>query len=157
MAASDAAAPAIELVGIDKRFGAVHANRAVDLVVRRGHIHGIIGENGAGKSTLMAILHGFYQADAGTIRVNGHEATIRDSRDAIRLGIEMVHQHFMLVERFTVLENVMLGAEGGARLAPGAARARAELNRLGEAYGLTVDPDARIEDLPSARSSAWRS
>jgi simple sugar transport system ATP-binding protein len=148
MTAPDAAAPAIELAGIDKRFGAVHANRAVDLVVRRGHIHGIIGENGAGKSTLMAILHGFYQADAGTIRVNGHDATIRDSRDAIRLGIEMVHQHFMLVERFTVLENVMLGAEGGARLAPGAAKARAELKRLGETYGLTVDPDARIEDLP---------
>lgn len=145
---SDPAPPAIELVGIDKRFGAVHANRAVDLTVRRGHIHGIIGENGAGKSTLMAILHGFYTADAGTIRVNGREASIRDSRDAIRFGIEMVHQHFMLVERFTVLENVMLGAEGGARLAPGAAKARAELKRLGETYGLSVDPDARIEDLP---------
>ena len=145
---SDPAPPAIELEGIDKRFGAVHANRAVDLVVRRGHIHGIIGENGAGKSTLMAILHGFYTADAGTIRVNGQVASIRDSRDAIRHGIEMVHQHFMLVERFSVLENVMLGAEGGARLAPGAARARAELKRLGETYGLSVDPDARIEDLP---------
>jgi simple sugar transport system ATP-binding protein len=148
MPALDAAAPAIELVGIDKRFGAVHANRAVDLVVRRGHIHGIIGENGAGKSTLMAILHGFYQADAGTILVNGQEVRIRDSRDAIRYGIEMVHQHFMLVERFTVLENVMLGAEGGARLAPGAAKARAELRRLGETYGLSVDPDARIGELP---------
>jgi simple sugar transport system ATP-binding protein len=140
--------PAIELRGIDKRFGAVHANRAIDLVVRRGHIHGIVGENGAGKSTLMAILHGFYQADAGTILVNGDEARIRDSRDAIRLGIEMVHQHFMLVERFTVLENVMLGAEGGALLARGAARARAELRRLGGQYGLGVDPDALVEDLP---------
>ncbi|MCQ4162452.1 ABC transporter ATP-binding protein [Roseomonas sp. GC11] len=167
-----AAPPAIELRGIDKRFGAVHANRAVDLTVHRGTIHGIIGENGAGKSTLMAILHGFYQADAGTILVNGRAATIRDSRDAIRLGIEMVHQHFMLVERFTVLENVMLGAEGGPLLARGAARARAaqkrpgaahggtgapppppararaELKRLGEAYGLSVDPDARIDELP---------
>ena len=96
----------------------------------------------------MAILHGFYQADAGTILVGGRPVTIRDSRDAIRLGIDMVHQHFMLVPRFTVLENVMLGAEGGARLAAGAARARAELARLGDAYGLRVDPDACIEDLP---------
>jgi len=140
--------PAIELRGIEKRFGAVHANRAVDLVVAAGEIHGIIGENGAGKSTLMAILHGFYQADAGIILVDGREATIRDSRDAIRLGIEMMHQHFMLVERFTVLENVMLGAEGGARLAAGAVRTRTELARLGDAYGLFVDPDARIADLP---------
>jgi ABC-type uncharacterized transport system ATPase subunit len=148
MALPDRAPAAIELRGIDKRFGAVRANRAIDLVVRRGHIHGIVGENGAGKSTLMAILHGFYQADAGTILVNGQEATIRDSRDAIRLGIEMVHQHFMLVERFTVLENVMLGAEGGPLLARGAARARAELRRLGAEYGLGVDPDARVADLP---------
>ncbi len=140
--------PAIELRGIEKRFGAVHACREVDLTVRRGTIHGIIGENGAGKSTLMAILHGFHQADAGDILVHGQAAVIRDSRDAIRLGIDMVHQHFMLVERFTVLENVLLGAEGGARLAPGAARARAELARLGDAYGLRVDPDARVEDLP---------
>ena len=142
------APPAIELRGIDKRFGAVHANRRVDLIVRRGTIHGIIGENGAGKSTLMAILHGFHQADAGVILVNGREAAIRDSRDALRLGIDMVHQHFMLVERFTVLENVLLGAEGGALLSAGAARARAELARLGEAYGLGVDPDARTGDLP---------
>ena len=140
--------PAIELRGIEKRFGAVHACRGVDLTVRRGTIHGIIGENGAGKSTLMAILHGFHQADAGDILVHGQAAVIGDSRDAIRLGIDMVHQHFMLVERFTVLENVLLGAEGGARLAPGAARARAELARLGDAYGLRVDPDVRVEDLP---------
>ncbi len=144
----EAAPPAIELRGIGKRFGTVHACRGVDLVVRRGTIHGIVGENGAGKSTLMAILHGFYQADAGEILVHGRPAAIRDSRDAIRLGIDMVHQHFMLVERFTVLENVLLGAEGGARLAAGAARARAELARLGDAYGLRADPDARVEDLP---------
>jgi len=143
-----AAPPAIELRGIEKRFGAVHACRGVDLVVGRGTIHGIVGENGAGKSTLMAILHGFYQADAGEILVNGRLAAIRDSRDAIRLGIEMVHQHFMLVERFTVLENILLGAEGGARLEPGAARARVELARLGDAYRLKVDPDAHVEDLP---------
>ena len=140
--------PAVELRGIDKRFGAVHAVHGVDLTVPAGTVHGIIGENGAGKSTLMAILHGFHQADAGTILVNGQPATIRDSRDAMGLGIDMVHQHFMLVDRFTVLENVMLGAEGGLRLAAGAGRARAELARLGDAYGLRVDPDARVRDLP---------
>jgi len=144
----EAAPFAIELRGIEKRFGTVRACRGVDLAVRRGTVHGIIGENGAGKSTLMAILHGFYQADAGEILVHGRSAAIRDSRDAMRLGIDMVHQHFMLVERFTVLENVLLGAEGGALLAGGATRARKELARLGDAYGLRVDPDARIEDLP---------
>ena len=142
-----AALPAIELRGISKRFGTVHANRDVDLVVQAGSIHGIIGENGAGKSTLMAVLHGYHQADAGTVLVGGQPAAIRSSQDAIRLGIGMVYQHFMLVERFTVLENVVLGAEGGALLAGGAARARAELQRLGDAYGLRVDPDARVEDL----------
>ena len=113
-----------------------------------GSIHGIIGENGAGKSTLMAILHGFHQADAGTILVGGRPTAIRDSRDAIRLGIGMVYQHFMLVDGFTVLENVMLGAEGGRRLAAGAALARAGLARLGEEYGLRVDPDAPVGGLP---------
>ncbi len=148
-AASPAAPPAaIELRGVGKRFGAVHANRDVDLVVQPGSIHGIIGENGAGKSTLMAILHGYHQADAGTILVDGQPVTIRDSRDAIRLGVGMVYQHFMLVDRFTVLENVMLGAEGGRRLAAGAAQARAGLARLGDEYGLRVDPDARVGDLP---------
>ncbi|UFN47523.1 ABC transporter ATP-binding protein [Roseomonas sp. OT10] len=141
-------APAIELRGIDKRFGAVHANRDIHLTVRRGSIHGIIGENGAGKSTLMAILNGFYQADAGEILLDGRPARIADSRDAIRLGIGMVHQHFMLVEPFTVLENVMLGAEGGPLLARGAARMRAALAGLARDYGLAVDPDAVVGELP---------
>ena len=117
--------PAIELIGIDKSFGAVHANRDIDLSVAKGTIHGIVGENGAGKSTLMSILYGFYQPDAGTIRVNGVAMTIRSSDDAIAAGIGMVHQHFMLVEPFTVLENVMLGVEGGARLAARHRAARA--------------------------------
>ncbi len=141
-------APAIELRGIDKRFGAVHANRAVDLTVEAATIHGIVGENGAGKSTLMNVLYGFYRADAGTIAVDGKELAVSGPDDAIRAGIGMVHQHFMLVEPFTVLENLLLGAEGGWRLAPGRARARAELERLERAYRLEVDLDAKVEDLP---------
>ncbi|MGO4565808.1 ABC transporter ATP-binding protein [Rhizobium sp. 2YAF20] len=141
-------APAIELVGIDKKFGTVHANKDINLTVAKGTIHGIIGENGAGKSTLMSIIYGFYHADSGEIRVNGTPVTIRDSQAAIATGIGMVHQHFMLVENFTVLENVMLGVEGGALLARGVASARTELKRLETDYGLEVDPDAIIEELP---------
>jgi ABC-type uncharacterized transport system ATPase subunit len=144
----DAAAPAVEMRGIDKRFGAVHANRSVDFAVARGHIHGLIGENGAGKSTLMSILYGFYTADAGEIRVGGRPVAINESRDAIRHGIEMVHQHFMLVEPMTVLENVILGAEGGRLLRRRLLAARAMLKRLSAEYGLDVDPDARVGDLP---------
>ena len=140
--------PAIALAGIDKRFGEVHANKAVDLVVAAGSIHGIVGENGAGKSTLMSILYGFYEADAGEIRVAGRPVRIRAPREAIAAGIGMVHQHFMLVEPLTVLDNVMLGAEGGALLAGGARRLRAELDRLGRDYGLVIDPDAIVGDLP---------
>ena len=140
--------PAIELIGIDKRFGLVHANKAINLKVGKGSIHGIIGENGAGKSTLMSILYGFYQADSGEIRVDGQPIHIRDSQAAIAAGIGMVHQHFMLVENFTVLENIMLGAEGGALLRGGVSRVRSELKRLEEAYGLEVEPDAVIEELP---------
>jgi simple sugar transport system ATP-binding protein len=139
---------AIELRGIDKSFGAVRANKNVNLTVAKGSIHGIIGENGAGKSTLMSILYGFYTADAGEILIGGRPAEIRGSHDAIAAGIGMVHQHFMLVEPFTVLENVMLGAEAGLLLRGGAAKARAELQRLARDYGLNVDPDAHIADLP---------
>ncbi|MEM9010484.1 MAG: ABC transporter ATP-binding protein [Pseudomonadota bacterium] len=141
-------APAIELSGVNKSFGPVHANRNIELTVGKGTIHGIIGENGAGKSTLMSILYGFYQADSGEIRVDGRPVTIRDSQAAIALGIGMVHQHFMLVENFSVLENVMLGAEGGALLAEGRAQAREELVRLEREYDLRVDPDAVVGDLP---------
>ncbi|MEL6680399.1 MAG: ABC transporter ATP-binding protein [Pseudomonadota bacterium] len=141
-------APAIELTGISKSFGPVHANRDIDLRVDKGTIHGIIGENGAGKSTLMSILYGFYEADSGTIAVDGTQVKIRNSDQAIALGIGMVHQHFMLVEPFTVLENVMLGAEGGAFLTRGIAEARKELQRLEKEYELQVDPDAVVGDLP---------
>jgi len=138
---------AIELRGISKSFGPVQANRGIDLAVRRGTIHGIVGENGAGKSTLMSILYGFYQADSGEIRVNGRATPIPDSLAAIRAGIGMVHQHFMLVEPFTVLENVVLGAEDGALLKPSLAKARAALKRLEDEYELEVDPDAVVEEL----------
>ncbi|MEM7463192.1 MAG: ATP-binding cassette domain-containing protein, partial [Pseudomonadota bacterium] len=139
---------AIELVGINKHFGAVHANKNISLAVRRGSIHGIIGENGAGKSTLMSILYGFYQAETGDILINGKKTHIGDSLAAIKSGIGMVHQHFMLVHNFSVLENIMLGAEDGPILNRGVARARAELERLETEYSLEVDPDAIIEELP---------
>ncbi len=146
--AADSQTAAIKLVGIEKRFGAVYANRNIDMTVKKGSIHGIIGENGAGKSTLMSILYGFYQADAGEIYVNGKKELISDSQKAISIGIGMVHQHFMLVDNFTVLENVVLGVEGGATLAGGMARARKELQRLADEYALDIDPDALIEELP---------
>ena len=142
------AEPAIELIGIDKRFGAVRANRDISLTVEKGTIHGIIGENGAGKSTLMSIIYGFYQADSGEIRVSGKRVEITDPNAAIAAGIGMVHQHFMLVDNFTVVENVMLGAEQSGLLNAGIARVRAELKRLEREHALDVDPDALIEDLP---------
>jgi ABC-type uncharacterized transport system ATPase subunit len=139
---------AIELIGINKSFGAVRANRDINLEIARGTIHGVVGENGAGKSTLMSILYGFYQADSGEIRVGGQPASIKTPNDAIALGIGMVHQHFMLVDNFTVLENVILGAESDALLKKSIAKARSELERLEREYGLEVDPDAIIEELP---------
>ena len=144
---SAGAAPAVELVAVNKRFGSVQANRDITLSVPAATVHGIVGENGAGKSTLMSILYGFYPADSGEIRVAGKRVNLRGSEDAIAVGIGMVHQHFMLVENLTVLENVMLGAEGGALLARGSRRARTELERLERDYGLQVPPDAVIEDL----------
>jgi simple sugar transport system ATP-binding protein len=144
-------APAVELVGIDKHFGPVHANRAVSFAVPAATIHGVIGENGAGKSTAMNILYGYYQADRGKILIDGEAVTIRSPQDAIRAGIGMVHQHFMLVEPFTVLENVLLGAEGGFTLAAGQARAREVVEELERDYGLEVDLDAKVADLPVGR------
>ncbi|HZA67457.1 MAG TPA: ABC transporter ATP-binding protein [Geminicoccaceae bacterium] len=141
-------APAVELIGIDKRFGPVLANQSVDLQILAGTIHGIVGENGAGKSTLMNILYGYYQADRGTIRIDGKERQIDSPEAAIAAGIGMVHQNFMLVEPFTVLENLLLGAEGGMTLAEGANRARREIAELEREYGLDVDLDARVSDLP---------
>ncbi|MBY0322967.1 MAG: ABC transporter ATP-binding protein [Reyranella sp.] len=142
-----AAVNAIELSGIQKSFGSVHAVRGVSLAIAKGAITGIVGENGAGKSTLMSILYGLYRADAGEIRIDGKPVRMESPHDAIAHGIGMVHQHFMLVDTFTVLENLVLGAEGGPLLAGGVAAARAELARLAREYGLVVDPDAKIADL----------
>ncbi|SEN71959.1 nucleoside ABC transporter ATP-binding protein [Paracoccus alcaliphilus] len=144
----DEAAPAaIELRGISKAFGPVQANKDISLRVPKGTIHGIIGENGAGKSTLMSILYGFYKPDAGEILVNGTSLTVTDSQTAIRAGIGMVFQHFKLVQNFTVLENVILGAEDGPLLRPSLARARGVLKQLAAEYELNVDPDEVIEEL----------
>src|SRR5471030_3389411 len=135
-AETPATPPALELRGIDKRFGAVHANRAISFAVARGSIHGLIGENGAGKSTLMNIVYGFHRADSGELLVNGARVDIHSPQDAIAAGIGMVHQHFMLVENFTVLENVVLGVERGALLDDSLAHARSELEKLARDYGL---------------------
>src|SRR4029079_16739578 len=143
-----AAPPAIALAHIDKRFGLVHANKDISLVIEKGTIHGIVGENGAGKSTLMSILFGFYQADSGEIAVNGKTTKITSPQDAIEAGIGMVHQHFMLVGNFSVLENIVLGAEGAFILNRGLAAARKELERLARDCGLDVDPGAIIDELP---------
>ncbi len=134
--------------GIHKRFGAVQANRDVNLTVNAGTVHGIVGENGAGKSTLMAVLYGFYRADSGSIRIDGQAARIDNSKDAIALGIGMVHQHFMLVETFSALDNILLGAEGHWRLHDARQQLRARLDALMHDTGLHVRLDAAVEDLP---------
>jgi simple sugar transport system ATP-binding protein len=141
------APPALDVRGVNKHFGPVHANRNIDLTVAAGSIHGIVGENGAGKSTLMNILYGMYAADSGEIWVDGEKAAIGSSADAIAHGIGMVHQHFMLVRPFTVLENVMLGAEKDFTLTESVSATRALIQRMETDYGLTVDPDAKVEDL----------
>ena len=147
-AGGESAPPAVELRGINKRFGAVQANRDIDLAVDRGSITGIIGENGAGKSTLVSILYGFYTADSGEILIDGEPIRMHGSADAIEHGIGMVHQHFMLVPTMTVLENVMLGREGGALLAEGSQATRERMGELSGAYGLDVDPDTLVGELP---------
>ena len=139
--------PAIELKGISKAFGPVQANKDISIRVMPGTIHGIIGENGAGKSTLMSILYGFYKADSGEIFINGRKTVIPDSQAAIAAGIGMVFQHFKLVQNFTVLENVILGAEDGGLLKPSLAKARGALQELAREYGLDVDPDEIIEEI----------
>ncbi len=138
-------APLVSLEGITKRFPGVVENDSVDLTLRVGEIHALIGENGAGKSTLMRVLYGMYPQDEGRIVVRGDEAHIHSPRDAIALGIGMVHQHFVLVDRFTVSENIILGAEDGVLVDYQGARRRIE--QLAKSYGFAVDPDALVEEL----------
>ncbi|GAA3718882.1 ABC transporter ATP-binding protein [Nonomuraea antimicrobica] len=139
--------PAVELEGITKRFPGVVANHDIRITVQPGTVHAIVGENGAGKSTLMKILYGMQKPDEGTIKVNGVEVSFRTPSDAIGVGIGMVHQHFMLADNFTVLENIVLGAEPkkGGRLDTVGARRR--ITELAGTHGLRVDPDKLVEDL----------
>jgi simple sugar transport system ATP-binding protein len=139
--------PAVELRGITKRFPGVVANRDIDITVARGTVHAIVGENGAGKSTLMKTLYGMHRPDEGTITIDGEPVVMHSPSDAIARGIGMVHQHFMLADNFTVMENVVLGAEPRKGLRLDAATARAKIVEIGERYGLEVDPDALVEDL----------
>ncbi|WP_368068006.1 ABC transporter ATP-binding protein [Streptomyces sp. VNUA116] len=137
-------APAVELEGITKRFPGVVANHDIRLTVRRGTVHALCGENGAGKSTLMKILYGMQKPDEGTITLDGEQVTLHSPGDAIARGIGMVHQHFMLADNLTVLENVVLGAE---KLHGIGGKARAKIKEISDAYGLAVRPDALVEDL----------
>jgi ABC-type uncharacterized transport system ATPase subunit len=139
--------PAVEFRNICKAFGPVQANADVSFSIAKGSIHGVIGENGAGKSTLMSILYGYYKADSGQLLIDGQPRNIRTSHEAIALGIGMVHQHFMLVENMTVLDNVMLGSEGGFRLAAKRTEVEAKLREICARYRLDVDPLAKIEDM----------
>ena len=135
------------MAGIHKRFGDVLANVDVHFAVAQGSLHGLIGENGAGKSTLMSVLYGFYPADSGRIEVFGKQVQIRNAHDAIACGIGMVHQHFMLVETLTALENVMLGAEPHWHLPNAAQPVRQRLEALMQSTGLRVALDAMVADL----------
>lgn len=140
---------ALETKGITKHFPGVLANDHIDFELRRGEIHALLGENGAGKTTLMNIVYGLYHPDEGQILVNGQPVTVRDSNDAIRLGIGMVHQHFMLIPVFTVAENIVLGREtvsNGIVLNRRAASKR--IRELSHQYGLDVNPDTIVHDLP---------
>ena len=139
--------PILELKNINKSFGHVQANKNINLKITQGTIHGIIGENGAGKSTLMSIVYGLYQADSGTISVSGKEIKLKSPRDSIENGIGMVHQHFMLVENFTVLENIVLGFEGEFVFGEKLKKAKQDLKNLCDTYKLNIDLDSVISDL----------
>jgi simple sugar transport system ATP-binding protein len=138
---------AVEMRGIVKRFPGVVANDGIDLAVRQGEIHALLGENGAGKSTLMNILMGLYPPDSGQVFIDGNRVHFHSPRDAANAGLGMVHQHFMLISRFTVTENVILGNEGPS-ITLDRRRAEKVVGETAERYGLRVDPKALIENLP---------
>ena len=137
----------IEMLHITKEFPGIKANDDVTLQLKKGEIHALLGENGAGKSTLMSVLFGLYQPEKGEIYFNGKKVEIRNPNDATALGIGMVHQHFKLVEVFTVLDNIILGAETTKLGFIQKKEARAKVKALSEKYGLTVDLDAKVEDI----------
>jgi ABC-type uncharacterized transport system ATPase subunit len=137
----------LELRGITKRYPGVVANDGVDLSVRRGEIHAIVGENGAGKTTLMSVLYGLIHPDAGSIAIRGEEVQFRSSQEAIDAGLGMVHQHFKLFPSLSVAENIVFGAEPGQGLVVDLDAALAQVEALAEEYGLPVDPAAKGEVL----------
>ncbi|MBQ1712611.1 MAG: ATP-binding cassette domain-containing protein, partial [Firmicutes bacterium] len=137
----------IEMLHITKEFPGIKANDDITLQLRRGEIHALLGENGAGKSTLMSVLFGLYQPEKGEILFNGKKVEINDPNDATALGIGMVHQHFKLVEVFTVLDNIILGAETTKMGFLRKKEAREKVKALSEKYGLYVDLDAKVEDI----------
>ncbi len=139
--------PVIEMRNIVKKFGNFVANDGINLTVHKGEIHAILGENGAGKSTLMNQLYGLLKPTSGDILVNGKKIEMNTPRDAIEAGIGMVHQHFMLVQPFTVTENIVLGTEPQKGIALDMATARKNVVEISERYGLSIDPDAKIEDI----------
>lgn len=138
---------AIEMINITKRFPGIIANDNITLRVRKGEIHALLGENGAGKSTLMSVLFGLYNAEEGEISVNGEKVVIKNPNDATRLGIGMVHQHFKLVPVFTVLENIVLGAEETKHGFLDMDLVKKKVVDLSERYGFAIDPDAKIQDI----------
>src|SRR5918995_1132601 len=144
-AGRESAPPFVVMEHITKRFPGVVANDDVSLELRAGEVHALIGENGAGKSTLMRVLYGMYPADEGRIIVDGEEVKIASPRVAIRHGIGMVHQHFVLVDPFTITENVILGDEGSAILDMESAHQK--VADLAQTYGFQVRPSALVEDL----------
>ena len=137
----------IEMLHITKEFPGIKANDDITLQLRKGEIHALLGENGAGKSTLMSVLFGLYQPKEGEIRKNGQTVKINDPNDATALGIGMVHQHFQLVDVFTVLDNIILGAETTKMGFLQKKEARKKVQELSERYGLAVDLDAKVEDI----------
>ena len=148
MGESHASEYAIEMLHITKRFPGIIANDDITLQLRHGEIHALLGENGAGKSTRMSVLFGLYQAEEGTTKKDGKEVKINNPNDANALGIGMVHQHFKLVECFTVLDNIIMGVEPvGTMGFLQKKQAREKVIALSEKYGLQVDPDAKIEDI----------
>ena len=139
--------PVIEMRNIVKKFGDFVANDGINLTVHKGEIHAILGENGAGKSTLMNQLYGLLKPTSGQILVDGKEIVMNNPRDAISAGIGMVHQHFMLVQPFTVTENIVLGTEPVKGISLDMKKARQNVVEISERYGLSIDPDAKIEDI----------